>query len=529
MKRYKLILISLLYYICFFSIKGYAAVSYYGEVKYETCDCANNKFTKHLTEPYKEEIEEWFLQTAPPEDQVTEAGTSCIDCSISEDEDKDWIDTISDTVLGWWRSIWSDDDDDEQPRSSPHPEQITKPDFIPSVCFQMSGKMTDENPGSQDDFFTCIREHYDGSDSHSMCVDTVANDNSSPKKCFAIPVSCEDTKDFSLTCATKFKERDDRTAPNGCNKGSSYPRRPCLNEDYTAMTAKAFHDVAECLNISPKLAFPILHHESRFLLNNESNTGALCYAQVTGNAITDFNTFYDNKPNYPSMTDLLPENIQERCPEEWQYFKRVDTRYNKKHKRFEIKSDYDRCNLNLNPYTCFFYGLSYIKILMNMVENIVQKMNKIEVATINNQTLIFWGEEEKRSTERTLGTELQTEEIKIFSDEKSLKDILTAIGYNGGPSVPVPVFRDFMIYLKKMLSNKKNKPLRNSLLNGGLSIDFFSNNFNEFLKRNYPSRKKLRRIEVANYLNKVTGDLDNLHKNIQSKYPNSFPTDICPR
>ena len=525
MKQYKLNFILLFITSVFFSINGHATVSYYSEVEYENCNCTNNKFTKHLVEPYKEEIEEWFLQTAPLEDQRTEAGSPCIDCSSPpEEEDRGWMGALSD----FWNWLWGNDDD-EEPRLSPHPEETAKPDFIPSVCFQMSGKMTDEKPESQSDFFTCIREHYDGSDPHNMCVDTVADDNSSPKKCFAIPVSCEDTKNPSLACATKFKERDDRITPDGCNRGSSYPRRPCLNEEYTAMTAKAFHDVAECLNIPPKMAFSILHHESRFLLNNESGTGALCHAQVTGNAVADFNTFIDNKPNYPSMTDLLPENIQERCPEKWKHFKKADTTYNSRHKRFEIKSDHDRCKLNLNPYTCFFYGLAYIKILMNTVENIVQKTNKIEIAKKNNQTLIFWGEEEKRATEKKIGEELETEEIKIFFDEDSLKETLTIIGYNGGPSVPVPVFQDFMTYLKKTLSNRKNEELRRHLLSGGLKIDFFTNNFTEFLKRNYPSRKKSRRSEVADYLNKVDRDLNNLHKNIHSKYPGSFPMDICPR
>ncbi len=533
MKQYKFTPTLLFLLHLFFPTTGHAAVSYYNEAEYEICDCTNNKFTKHLTEPYKEEIEQWFLQTAPLEDQATEAGTSCIDCSsVSEEEDDDWIDIIANTFSDVWKWIWNDNndnDDDEKVRLSHHPEEIVKPDFIPSVCFQMSGKMTDENPNSKDDFFSCIHEHYDGSGAHDMCVDTVANDNNSPKKCFAIPVPCEDTKNSSLTCATKFKERDDRNTSSGCNKGSSYPRRPCLNEEYTAMTAKAFHDVAECLNIPPKLAFSILHHESRFLLNNESNTGALCYAQVTGNAIADFNSFLDNKPNYRSMTDLLPENIQERCPEKWKHFKKVNTRYNERRKRFEIKSDQDRCKLNLNPYTCFFYGLSYIKILMHTVENIVQKTNKIETAKRNGRTLIFWGEEEKRRTERRIGEELQTEEIKIFFDEKHLKDILTTIGYNGGPSVPVPVFRDFMTYLKKTLADRRNTELRSNLLQGGLRIDFFINNFTEFLKRNYPSRRKSRRMEVSNYLNKVNGDLNHLHENIHSKYPGSFPRDICPR
>ncbi len=52
-----------------------------------------------------------------------------------------------------------------------------------------------------------------------------------------------------------------------------YPRRPCLNEDYTKMTHKAFHSLANCFNFSPQdkiYLFALLNHESSFILNNRS-------------------------------------------------------------------------------------------------------------------------------------------------------------------------------------------------------------------------------------------------------------------
>ena len=520
--KYKITI--LLFCLFFFDLTNIpSAAAYEEKIKYEQCDCTNNKFTKHLTEPYKNEIEQWFIQTAPWEEQLTEANAPCINCQ-PEPKNTGLIDSALETLSNWWKNLWKDP---EEKKTSPFPsKKKKKPNFIPSVCFQMSGKMIEGSPDSPNDFFTCIRNHYDGSDSDNMCVDTV-NKPGYPKKCFAIPVPCEDTNNPSLKCAIKFKDNDDRQRKNGCNKGSSFPRRPCLNEEYTAMTSKAFHDVAECLDVPLQLAFPTLHHEARFLINNESKTGALCYAQVTGDAIADFNTFLKNKPNYPEMKDLLPENIKKRCPEKWKHFKKVDTTYNKRRKRFEIKSDHDKCKLNLNPYTCFFYGLSYIKILINKVENIVEKKNRIETVKRNNRTLIFWGEDEKRKTEKKMKTKLKTEKIKIFSDEARLKEILAIIGYNGGTSVPVPVFRDFMYYLKKVLADRRNTKLRMDLLNGGLSIPFFINSFQTFLKRNYPNRKRKRRNEVANYMNKVHRDMNSLRKAIQSKYPNLFPDDIC--
>ena len=508
--------------------------SYYGEVQYEQCDCTNNKFTKHLIEPYKKEIEQWLLQTAPPEDQQTEAGSICVDCQIKpviDTEEEGFFSPVTNFfqgVWGWLKSPW--EDTEETVSSSPHSpsyKKPKKPNFIPSLCFQMSGEMTNTKPKSESDFFTCIREHYDGSDSDNLCSETV-NEPGHPKKCIALPIACEDAENPKLTCKPKIRERDNDNKANGCNRGASHTRRPCLNEEYVSLTAKAFNDVAKCLDAPLDLAFSILHHEARFLLNNESDRGALCHAQVTGNAVADFNSFVDNKPNYPSMKELLPENIKANCPEQWKHFKKANTKYNKKHERFEVKTDYDRCKLNLNPYTCFFYGLSYIKILINKTEKAVQN-NYIEIAENIHSIMIFKDDEEKENTEKTRDKKLKTKKIKIFRDENTVKKIIITAGYNGGTSVPDKLFKNFMTDIKKQLSNPENQNMRIALLTTGLDISLLKNGFEQFLIEKYPSKSKNRRKQVANYINKVDGDVNTLHESIQNKYPHVFPNDVCPR
>ena len=504
--------------------------SYYGEVSYEQCDCTNNKFTKHLTDPYKNEIEEWLIQTASPEDQETEAGTSCIDCQLesSETEGESGFSAFFNTIKKWYEKIqnwWNQEETDSETMPSQTKEK--KPDFIPALCFKMSGQMVNDTPESQTDFFTCIHEHYDGSDSDHLCADVIDTPDH-PKKCIAIPIPCEDAKNLHISCKEKFRKRDDNKTTNGCNRGSTFPRRPCLNEEYTAMTAKAFHDVAECLDVPLDLAFSILHHEARFILNSESDTGALCYSQVTGNAVADFNSFLTDKPNYPNMKELLPKNIEAKCPEKWKHFQKINTKFNEEQETFEIKTDLDRCRLNLNPYTCLFYGLSYIKILINKAEEAIQQMNQIETVKQDGRTVILWGEEEKRKWEADAGnTNSQTRKIKIFSNTDLLKKWLIIIGYNGGVSIPGSVFTGFMNYIKTQLAQTNSRRQRRQLLRTGLDISIFKNSFIPYVRKNYSSENEERRKQVADYIGKINKDMNNLQERIQQKYSSSLPKDIC--
>ena len=536
--KYFLFIIFYSFPLSTFSMSNLKKLSYYGEVKYEKCDCTNNTFTKHITEPYKREIEQWLLQTAPPEEQQTEAGTTCVECQTPQpitntEEEEDFFNLITSffqDAWDWIKSPWEEEEEEETHTKVeiPLPEKKEeKPNFIPSICFQMSGEMENKKPRYNSDFFSCIHKHYDGSDSDSLCSDTV-NQPGYPKQCIAIPVTCKDAEDLTLNCKQKFRERDNRERANGCNRGSTYPRRPCLNEDYVSLTAKTFNDIAKCLDVPLDLAFSIFHHESRFLLNNESGTGALCHTQVTGNAIADFNSFLENKPHYQNMETLLPENIEAKCPEHWAHFKKVNTKYNKKYKRFDTRSDYDRCKLTLNPYTCFFYGFSYIKILMYKTEAIAQRVNQIEISEDTHSTRIFWSEEDKQKIEKENNLKLETKKIKIFHDENTLKKILIAVGYNGGPSVIESSFTSFMTDIKKQLANEDNQDMRMALLSTGLDTSSLKDNFQKFLKQNYPHNSQNRREEVANYINKVDENTQQLNNSIQDKYSNVFPNDICP-
>ena len=511
-------------------------------VQYEKCNCVNNKYTKHITKPYKKEIEEWQRITAPKKDQQTEAQAVCIECNTDspENEDLSTFEPIWEWMTETWDSLLgSENEDTPTPTPTPTPTLPPPPrpkhllpseektPLIPSVCFQMSGLRAQFDPNSQTDFFACTHYHYDGSDKDNFCkeANTKSNKKSSYKKCIATPISCEDTEDPSLECEEKFVNRDKKIRENGCNKGAVYPRRPCMNEEYTAMTAKIFHDVAECMDIDPKEAFITFNHESQFIINNASKENALCYGQVTGPAIADVNSFIDNKPNYQNMEELLPDNISKRCPEEWKKINRVSTQKIKK--RHYIKSDHDKCELTLNPYTCFFYSFAYMKILQKKVIAQFQSFNTIKTAEYKGHTFIFWNEEELKGTERNINQKLDTQERVIFPEHKKLENILTTISYNGGTSIPDSIIEDFMPHFKQILSNRNSIILRTQLMSTGISFEVFIKYFQEYLNKNYSDPDKQRRAEVSQYWDSIINDIDALQNNLQSKYPN-LPSDTCP-
>ena len=68
----------------------------------------------------------------------------------------------------------------------------------------------------------------------------------------------------------------------------------CLTEDYVRMTAQAFNETADCFGFTDKEKkdlFATINHESAYMLNIKSKTGALCYGQMTSKTFQNLNKF----------------------------------------------------------------------------------------------------------------------------------------------------------------------------------------------------------------------------------------------
>lgn len=502
-----LFLCLLLHSICFAQTESAPPLMKTGvdiQMEYEPCTCTNNSYTHHLTAPYLPEIETWLFQT---QEYITSSSRQFI-CPSCEEEEMNTgiIENITDTLNIWYEVtqdtidlLFNDDKDEASYKKIIHP-----------ICFQMGRKFIDEQ-GSNEQFFSCIHDHYDGSEK-GLCR-AVSDQPFSPKQCMAIPISCQDVNNEDLSCPDELKHRSDYFSKiNACNKGASYPRRPCFNQLYTAMTMKAFYDVSQCLEVDEHLAFSIFFHESRFVINIKSRTGALCYGQVTGNAAADFNLLMAGHL-YPG---LKPFTEPHRCPKVWEHFQKIET--TKSVTRYILRSAQDQCRLSLNPYTCFFYGMGYLKILTYYAERAVSQTNRAGYTERNGEQFIFW--DLPQSTAETQSSEI--EEIKIFKDVNTLTRMLVILSYNGGPSIS-NYFKQYMEALKKSLRN--DSALRQTLFEEGLSSDYFKNTFVEFLKQNYTPIN--RRTEAAQFLDKVNQDLSELNRLIAIQHP-ELQQDICP-
>ena len=186
--------------------------------------------------------------------------------------------------------------------------------------------------------------------------------------------------------------------------------------------------------------------------------------------------------------------------------------------RHILRSAKDQCRLNLNPYTCFFYGMGYLKILTYYAEKAISEVNRLGYIQQNNKRLIFW--DLSKLTKEAHPKEI--EEIQIFKDVQVLTRILVILSYNGGPSIN-NYFKQYMKSLKKNLET--DSALKQILFENGLSVDFFKDTFIEFLKQNYQPIN--RRIEVVQFLDKVIQDVSKLNRLIAVQYP-ELQQDVCP-
>ena len=182
--------------------------------------------------------------------------------------------------------------------------------------------------------------------------------------------------------------------PEG-KKTAINPRPPCLNKDYIMMTYHAFHNMADCFKFSPeekKSLFTLFNHESHFILNQKSHTGARCYGQLTSVAFTEINKriyvsdqsdrfesslYKEFKENCPDLLDrvLIPDKIRNGITDNsWQKgrYKKGPLKGHKYKGKFDSFDDnYNQvrtaaqnmsCPLTRDANTCFFYAMYNMKI-----------------------------------------------------------------------------------------------------------------------------------------------------------------------
>lgn len=353
----------------------------------------------------------------------------------------------------------------------------------------------------------------------------------------------------------------------GCrDKNSEWPDgtnrvRPCLNESYVYMTAKAFNGVANCFEFSleeKKAIFALFNHESHFILNARSPEKARCYGQMTMDTIkyVNQNIYFRNHGykfgdvyrnairNCPGLRDkVIPPNLV------------TETRFNNTRLRRKMKRASITCGLTQDPYACLFYSMFNVKINLKefndnyndipnyrgsqeisgaveedfqlpimLNEVLMVKGTMTNKATGKTETIdrVFWDSSQVAdflADKKYRTSNLEIKKVSVF-EKKTLRNAFLHYAHNGGRSIVADHLPVFVEGIKRRVAaspaergdscgdNKTCSQYR-SLLKKGQSLGI-SDLQTEFIS--YARRNRLTNVgELVNFSQKVAQGLGYVH------------------
>ena len=333
------------------------------------------------------------------------------------------------------------------------------------------------------------------------------------------------------------------------------PRRACLNKDYLYLTAKAFNKTAECFGFS-KLEkediFKLFNHESSFLHNVKSHTGAKCYGQLTSITIKEINKqIYFSDTTYPLPYSHIFNDVIEKCPGLKQtvlnpeIYAPAKRKNMKKFDRIASRSPIS-CKVTQNPYSCLFYALYNIKINSVAIQRLLKrptsnfiKRNEIPqefkdrfslpisldtmLGVTKTRDMIFWDDSELWGAlkNQPLDHLSNIRQLPLFRNEAEVKELFNFWTYNGGISITKKHMIRFIKQLKQSVaqacpegSQTTTCQYRAVIQNGeGLATADIKREFQTYIRNNYGLQEQIsRRREVINFANKVEKNLNYLYQ-----------------
>lgn len=311
-----------------------------------------------------------------------------------------------------------------------------------------------------------------------------------------------------------------------------WPRRACLSRDYVELTANAFNETADCFGFSQsekESIFKLLNHESSFLHNIASPTGAKCYGQLTRDTIEEINKqIYFRDTAQPLPYSYIFDEVIERCPGlqtavvDGQIIESVEEAGDKSMKKFtDIVSRMPvSCKITQTPYSCLFYAFYNIK------KNIVRiraylnrsssyadrkgipvefreqfllpvKLNEMLIVTnTEGKGMVFWDDSELWLSSLKNYPSEKIEEIKkipLFASEEEVVELFSYWAYNGGISISLTYMPAFIKQLKQSIarpcppdSEEQNCQYRFSIQKGfGLQTADIKRDFQVYIRERY--------------------------------------------
>lgn len=313
-----------------------------------------------------------------------------------------------------------------------------------------------------------------------------------------------------------------------------YPRRACLSADYIELTARAFNETADCFGFNreeKESIFRLFNHESSFLHNIKSPSGAKCFGQVTTIIIDDINEriYFRDRKHPPPYSHIYDEVIA-RCeslktkvlnPELIKTWKQAGGKSDAKLKQILLKTPID-CPLTHDIYSCLFYAFYNIKqnvlaiqrrlerpssydLKENGVsEKIIRqfhlpiKLNEmLVVEAAEGEVFVFFDDSElvpvmkKQEPERV--ESFKALKVPLFANEKQVREIFSYWAYNGGISIATDHLKPFVRGIKESISRPctEDSHLKRCLYrqaieeSRGLPTDDIKRDFRAYIDANY--------------------------------------------
>ena len=350
------------------------------------------------------------------------------------------------------------------------------------------------------------------------------------------------------------------------------PRRACLNRDYMELTARAFNETADCFGFSrteKESIFRLINHESSFLHNVTSPTGAKCYGQLTTNTIKEINKhiyFRDTKDPHPYS--YIFDEVMEKCPGlelavlNKEITESIETAGKKSMKKFEtiVSRTPTSCKTTQNIYSCLFYAFYNIRKNTMEIEShfnrpssysektdippefkarfsLPMKLNEmLVVKQSDGKLMVFWDDSELWPALKNRPPSMLEEirKVPLFANEEEVKELFSHWTYNGGISITLKYMKVFIRRLKQSVavacrsdSEEQRCLYRSEIQEGrGIQTEDIKRDFRIYIRHHYETgdlnkddatadrafRQKVRRKEeVANFPDNVTDSLHYLY------------------
>lgn len=196
-----------------------------------------------------------------------------------------------------------------------------------------------------------------------------------------------------------------------CKNEHSEPIRGQYHPKYSstqiAELHKSFINIADCLEVDPKLAFPIFYNESGFNINIQNKNGDTGIGQLTGTAIEDVDNSLED------LQDYVFSSKKKSC--KW-----IAAASKVRKDFWQPVGERSRCTLMArpwNPLRNLFYSMAYIKLNQKYINKSYER-------------------KEMRDLLKQLGIN--------GDDEVHIKRLLLILSYNTGGSSAVSNLEDYL-------------------------------------------------------------------------------------